>query len=56
MSIFLDDVANYLSNNMVTETNFHTQWEALKCFVPGHTIHSQCRTKKKNAFDETMRT
>ena len=29
-----------------TETNPHTHWEALKCFLRGHTINYSCRKKK----------
>ena len=44
-------IADYLLNNTATETNPHTRWEALKCFLRGHTINYFCR--KKNVVYET---
>ena len=48
-------IADYLLNNTATETNPHTRWEALKCFLRGHAINYSCR-KKKNVVYETRRT
>ena len=31
---------------LITETNPHTRWEALKCFLRGHIINYSCRKKK----------
>ena len=39
-------IADYFLNNTATETNPHTRWEALKCFLRGHTINYSCRKKK----------
>ena len=39
-------IADYLLNNTATESNPHTRWEALKCFLRGHTINYSCRKKK----------
>ena len=47
-------IADYLLNNTATETNPHTRWEALKCFLRGHAINYSCR--KKNVVYETRRT
>ena len=39
-------IADYLSSNTATETKPHTRWEALKCFLRGHTIKYSCRKQK----------
>ena len=40
-------IGDYNTNNPVGKTYSNTRWEALKCFLSGHTNNYSCKKKKK---------